>query len=143
VHSRARPTANFHTRCSSSSLSLSSWVAKFGVQKLVWNSIIALFSQAKQSIIGARFSSTNFTFFRRKGLLIRLNRKPATTFQPHPPPVTTDSFYFNKCQWWLAVHSRARPTANFHTRCSSSSLSLSSWVAKFGVQKLVWNSIIN
>jgi hypothetical protein len=62
-------------------------LAKFGVQKLVRNSIIALFSQAKQSIIGARFSSTNFTFLRRKGSLDRLDRKPRDDFSAVPTPL--------------------------------------------------------
>jgi hypothetical protein len=75
-----------------------------------------LFSQAKQSIIGARFSSTKFTFFRRKGLLADFIVSPATIFQSHPPPVTTIHVLLNKFQWWLALHSHARPTANFHTQ---------------------------
>jgi hypothetical protein len=94
-------------------------LAKFGVQKLVRNSIIALFSQAKQSIIGARFSSTNFTFLRRKGSLDRLDRKPRDDFSAPPTSrrnsTCCTSVLNNKSQWWLAVHSRARPTANFHT----------------------------
>jgi hypothetical protein len=100
---------------SSSSLSSHAWWQICGPE-VVRNSIIALLSQAKQSIIGARFSPTNLLLFRRTGSLDRLDRKPATIFQSRPPPITSFVFTLNKSQWWLAVHSRARPTANFHTR---------------------------
>jgi hypothetical protein len=67
---------------SSSSLSSHAWWQICGPE-VVRNSIIALLSQAKQSIIGARFSPTNLLLFRRTGSLDRLDRKPATIFQFH------------------------------------------------------------
>jgi hypothetical protein len=56
---QARPTANYHTLFQSSYHVL---VLNFAFQKWCGISIIALLSQAKQSIIGARFAHTKFSF---------------------------------------------------------------------------------
>jgi hypothetical protein len=60
----------------------------------VRNSIIALLSQAKQSIIGARFSPTNFTFVSSHRVLIDMIVRPATIVSVVPMPL-------------LSIHSRA------------------------------------
>jgi hypothetical protein len=77
---QARPTANYHTLVQSSYNVLGS---EFCVSEVVRNSIIALLSQAKQSIIGARFAHTKFSFsFRRVGSLFvdLIDRKPRDGF---------------------------------------------------------------
>jgi hypothetical protein len=60
----------------------------------LFGTVIALLSQAKQSIIGARFAHTKFSFsFRRVGsLFVDLIVSPTTVFQSHPPPFGNTGF---------------------------------------------------